>query len=110
MALFKRKRKPAGPDYVRDELEWILDHAWGLCLTDATLTAARLHERVCSDRDAPNDLMPTCISVMRGAMRPGDESVGGERKSEFAVRYRLETRRPEGKAITDKLYGFGRRS
>lgn len=29
MALFKRKRKPAGPDDVRTELEWILDNAWG---------------------------------------------------------------------------------
>lgn len=110
MALFKRKRKPAGPDDVRTELEWILDNAWALCLTDATLTAASLHDRVCSNRDTPNDLMPTCISVMREAMRRSDESVGGEQKSEFAVRYRLERRRPEGKAIADKLYGSGRRS
>lgn len=54
MALFKRKRKPAGPDDVRTELEWILDNAWGLCLTDATLTAASLHELRSGRTERPN--------------------------------------------------------
>ena len=108
MTLFKRK--PVGPDDVRTELEWILDHAWALCLTDATLTATNLHGRVGSDRDPPNDLMQTCISVMREAMRSGDESVGGDRKSDFAVRYRLEPRRPEGEATVAKVYRSGKRS
>lgn len=95
---------------MRTELEWILDNAWACGLTDATLTAASLHERVGSDRDPPNDLMQTCISVMRAAMRNGDESVGGDRKSDFAVRYRLEPRRPEGEAVAAEVYGSRRRS
>lgn len=85
-------RKPPKPNDVRAELEWILDHAWAVGLTDATLTAASLHDRVHADHDEPQDLMPTCISVMRDAMRRGDKRIGGERGSSFAVRYRLEPR------------------
>ena len=99
------KRKPVGPDGVRRDLEFILDHAWACGLADATLTAASLHERLGADQEPPNDLMQTCISVMREAMRSGDESLGGDRKSDFAVRYRLEPRRPEGKAIAAEVYG-----
>ncbi|MDE0193730.1 MAG: hypothetical protein OXQ90_20460 [Gammaproteobacteria bacterium] len=91
MALFKRKT--AKRDDVRAELEWILDNAWGLGLTDATLTSASLRERVLTDHGEPDDLKPTCISVMRDAMRHGDERLVGERGSDFAVRYRLEPRR-----------------
>ena len=87
------KKKPPKPTDVRAELEWILDNAWAVGSTDATLTAASLPERVLPAHDEPNDLMPTCISVMRDAMRRGDEITGGERRSSFAVRYRLEPRR-----------------
>jgi len=88
------KRRPPGRDDVRAELEWILDHAWAVGLADATLTAASFHGRVCSNADAPDDLMPTCISVMQESMRPGDAIVAaGDRQADFAVRYRLEPRR-----------------
>lgn len=101
MTLFKRR--PAGPDDVRDELEWILDGAWAFGLSEATVTAASLHGRVCSNRNTRVDLMPTCISVMQGAMRPGDERVGSDEKSAFAVRYRLEPRREISSELVRRL-------
>ena len=62
-------------------------------MTDATLTVASLRERVLADHGEPNDLTRTCISVMRDGMRHGDERIGGERGSNFTVRYQLEPRR-----------------